>query len=412
MRKKIWFITRIVLIFAVIGCLSGALVEEKYGANLDDEKKKQEEMQNELKDTQSLLKKLEGLKGDTEEYISTLDTRLNELADNIYSMEQSVVAQKQSVEAQKVAIEETKLSIANAQAEIEVQYEAMKLRIQYMYENGEFSYMAMLFSAENMADMLNKAEYLGQITAYDREQLDKYKQAKAELDAKEIKLEQELTALEETLAELEATLAEIEAEEAATETLMAAKKTELAEHIHDIESTEQDIEDMESDLETQKAIVAELEEIERKRKEQEALNALNKLTYDGGTMTWPLPGYSTLSSYFGTRPNPFGQPTQEYHSGIDIPAPKGTKIVAAYDGEVAWSYYSNSAGNWVGIDHGDGIYTVYMHMSKRLVSEGDKVKKGDVIGLVGTTGRSTGNHLHFGVRKNGQYVDPLDWVTP
>lgn len=398
MKKKLWLVTRVVLIFAVIGCLSGALADDKYGDNLDEEKKKQEQMQSELKDTQTLLKKLEGLKGDTEEYISTLDTRLNALADNIYAMEQSVAAQK-------VVIEETKVSIANAQAEIEAQYEAMKLRIQYMYENGEFSYMSMLFDSESMSDMLNKAEYLGQITSYDRDQLEKYKMAKAELDAKELKLEKEL-------AELEATLAEIEAEEAATEQLMAAKKTELAEHIHDIESTENDIENIESDLETQKAIVAELEEIERRRKEQEALNALNKLTYDGGTMTWPIPGYSRLSSYYGTRPDPFGKPTQEYHSGIDVPAPKGTKIVAAYDGEVAWSYYSSSAGNWVGIDHGDGIYTVYMHMSKRLVSEGQKVKKGDVIGLVGSTGRSTGNHLHFGVRKNGKYVDPLNWVTP
>lgn len=355
-------------------------------------------MQEELKDTQALLKELEGLKGDTEKYITKLDTRMNELADNIYDLEQSV-------SAQKLAIEETKVSITEAQKEIDAQYEAMKLRIQYMYENGEFSYLAMIFNSDCMAEMLNRAEYLGQITSYDREQLTKFEQAKADLDAKELKLENEL-------ANLEATLDEIEEEQNATEKLLAVKQEELSEHIHDIESTENDIQHMESDIETQKAIVAELEEIERKRKEQEALNALKKLTYDGGTMTWPLPGYSRLSSYFGTRPNPFGQPTQEYHSGIDVPAPKGTKIVAAYDGEVAWSYYSSSAGNWVGIDHGDGIYTVYMHMSKRLVSEGDMVKKGDVIGLVGTTGRSTGNHLHFGVRKDGKYVDPLDWVSP
>ena len=355
-------------------------------------------MQEELKDTQALLKELEGLKGDTEKYITKLDTRMNELADNIYDLEQSV-------SAQKLAIEETKVSITEAQKEIDAQYEAMKLRIQYMYENGEFSYLAMIFNSDSMAEMLNRAEYLGQITSYDREQLTKFEQAKADLDAKELKLENEL-------ANLEATLDEIEEEQNATEKLLAVKQEELSEHIHDIESTENDIQHMESDIETQKAIVAELEEIERKRKEQEALNALKKLTYDGGTMTWPLPGYSRLSSYFGTRPNPFGQPTQEYHSGIDVPAPKGTKIVAAYDGEVAWSYYSSSAGNWVGIDHGDGIYTVYMHMAKRLVSEGDMVKKGDVIGLVGTTGRSTGNHLHFGVRKDGKYVDPLDWVSP
>lgn len=398
MKKRIWLIARIALIFVVIGCLSCSLAPQNYGANLDEEKKKQEELQNELKDTQSLLKELESIRGDTEEYISTLDTRLNELADNIYSM-------KQNVESQKVAIEEMKVSIAKAQVEIDEQYEAMKLRIQYMYENGEFSYITMIFNSESMAEMLNRAEYLGQITSYDREQLEKFQKAKAELDAQELQLEEEL-------AELEATLAEIEAEEAATEELLAAKQADLAEQIHNIETTENDIEHMESDLETQKAIVAELEEIERKRKEQEALNQINKITYDGGTMMWPLPGYSSLSSYFGTRPNPFGQPTQEYHSGIDIPAPRGTQIVAAYDGEVAWSYYSSSAGNWVGIDHGDGIYTVYMHMSKRLVSEGDQVKKGDVIGLVGTTGRSTGNHLHFGVRKDGQYVDPLNWVSP
>lgn len=398
MSKKVWLGTRVALIFVVIGYLSFSLVDKKYGANLEDEKKKQEQMQEELKDTQALLKELEGLKGDTEKYITKLDTRMNELADNIYDLEQSV-------SAQKLAIEETKVSITEAQKEIDAQYEAMKLRIQYMYENGEFSYLAMIFNSDSMEEMLNRAEYLGQITSYDREQLTKFEQAKADLDAKELKLENEL-------ANLEATLAEIEEEQNATEKLLAVKQEELSEHIHDIESTENDIQHMESDIETQKAIVAELEEIERKRKEQEALNALKKLTYDGGTMTWPLPGYSRLSSYFGTRPNPFGQPTQEYHSGIDVPAPKGTKIVAAYDGEVAWSYYSSNAGNWVGIDHGDGIYTVYMHMSKRLVSEGDMVKKGDVIGLVGTTGRSTGNHLHFGVRKDGKYVDPLDWVSP
>ena len=390
MSKKVWLGTRVALIFVVIGYLSFSLVDKNYGANREDEKKKQEQMQEELKDTQALLKELEGLKGDTEKYITKLDTRMNELADNIYDLEQSV-------SAQKLAIEETKVSITEAQKEIDAQYEAMKLRIQYMYENGEFSYLAMIFNSDSMEEMLNRAEYLGQITSYDREQLTKFEQAKADLDAKELKLENEL-------ANLEATLAEIEEEQNATEKLLAVKQEELSEHIHDIESTENDIQHMESDIETQKAIVAELEEIERKRKEQEALNALKKLTYDGGTMTWPLPGYSRLSSYFGTRPNPFGQPTQEYHSGIDVPAPKGTKIVAAYDG--------SSAGNWVGIDHGDGIYTVYMHMSKRLVSEGDMVKKGDVIGLVGTTGRSTGNHLHFGVRKDGKYVDPLDWVSP
>lgn len=398
MKRKLWGIVRVVAVCGLVGCLTGSLVDNNYAANIDDEKKKQEEMQNELKDTKTLLKELEGLKGDTEAYISGLDVRMNELTDNIYSLEQSL-------DAKRIAIEETKVAIVAAQAEIDEQYNAMKLRIQYMYENGQNSYVSMILGSSSMSDFLSRAEYLSQITTYDREQLVKFEQAKADLDTKEAQLEAEE-------ADLEAALAEIEAEKTATEQLLTAKQELLAEYNDEIHSAESEIEHLEDDIETQKAIIAELEEIERKRKEQERLNQLNKITYDGGTMTWPLPGRSYLSSYFGTRPNPFGQPTQEYHSGIDIPAPAGTKIVAAYDGQVAWSNYSSSAGNWVGIDHGDGIYTVYMHMSKRLVSEGEWVTKGQVIGLVGTTGRSTGNHLHFGVRKNGAYVDPLNWVSP
>ncbi len=372
---------------------SGVPLGEKYGASLEDEKKKQQEMQNELKDTQKLLNKLENLKGDTEKYIKTLDERLNALADNIYNLEVEVVAKRASIEV-------AKSEVAAKQLEVDAQYEAMKLRIQYMYESGQNTFLSMLFESESMTEMLHRAEYLGQITSYDRDQLDKLKLAKADLNIKQSKLENEL-------AELEITLAEIEAEQKATDVLLASKQKELAGHIHGIQNAQDDIEHLESDLETQKAIVAELEEIERKRKEE----ALNKVTYDGGKMMWPIASYTRISSYFGTRPDPFGKPTQEYHSGMDMAAPKGTKIYAAYDGEVAWSYYSSSAGNWVGIDHGNGIYTVYMHMSKRLVSEGQMVKKGDVIGLVGSTGRSTGNHLHFGVRKNGKYVDPLDWVA-
>lgn len=128
-------------------------------------------------------------------------------------------------------------------------------------------------------------------------------------------------------------------------------------------------------------------------------------------MMWPLPGRTYISSYFGNRSDPFTGITS-YHSGIDIPAPTGTEIHAACGGEVAWAYYSSTAGNWVGIDHGNGLYTVYMHMSKILVTEGQEVQTGDVIGLVGSTGRSTGPHLHLSVRLNGDYVEPLNYVSP
>ena len=388
---------RLLVVTSVVIYVSLSLVRQNYAASIEEEKKKQEEMQKELKNTEKYLKELETLKGNTQAYIKELDVRLNQLTDNIYEIESQISVKKGEIEA-------TKLDIEKAKEDINSRYEAMKLRIQYMYENGESSYIDMILGSQNMNELFTRAEYLSKITAYDREQLEKLQLAKEELDAKEATLIAEE-------AELEGLLNEAQAEQNATEDLIAAKRDVVEGYASDISDAEAEKKNLLEDIETQKAIIAELEEIERKRREEALKNQLN-LTYDGGKMTWPVPGYSRISSYYGTRPDPFGSPTQEFHSGIDIPAPRGVNIISAYDGEVAWSYYSNSAGKWVGVDHGDGIYTVYMHMSKRLVSEGDKVKKGDVLGLVGTTGRSTGNHLHFAVRKNGSYVDPLKWVSP
>lgn len=125
---------------------------------------------------------------------------------------------------------------------------------------------------------------------------------------------------------------------------------------------------------------------------------------------WPLQGYYELSSEYGWRKNPFGE-QDEFHSGIDIPAPEGTKVHASAAGTVEWSAWSDTAGNWIGINNENGIYTVYMHMSKLLVNDNEKVSQGQIIGLVGTTGSSNGNHLHFAVKKNGLYVDPFDYVN-
>ena len=397
MTKKMMRLLRLLVVTSVVIYVSLSLVRQNYAASIEEEKKKQEEMQKELKNTEKYLKELESLKGNTQAYIKELDVRLNQLTDNINEIESQISVKKGEIEA-------TKLDIEKAKEDINSRYESMKLRIQYMYENGESSYIDMILGSQNKNELFTRAEYLSKITAYDREQLEKLQLAKEELDAKEATLIAEE-------AELEGLLSEAQAEQNATEDLIAAKRDVVAGYASNISDAEAEKKNLLEDIETQKAIIAELEEIERKRREEALKNQLN-LTYDGGKMTWPVPGYSRISSYYGTRPDPFGSPTQEFHSGIDIPAPRGVNIISAYDGEVAWSYYSNSAGNWVGVDHGDGIYTVYMHMSKRLVSEGDKVKKGDVLGLVGTTGRSTGNHLHFAVRQNGSYVDPLKWVSP
>lgn len=124
---------------------------------------------------------------------------------------------------------------------------------------------------------------------------------------------------------------------------------------------------------------------------------------------FPAPSYTRISDDYGNRIHPtLG--VEKFHNGIDLAAPNGSPILAAYDGEVVAASYSSSMGNYVMIDHGDSLYTIYMHASALYVSKGDAVTKGQQIAAVGSTGRSTGPHLHFGVRKNGGYVSPWGYL--
>ena len=131
---------------------------------------------------------------------------------------------------------------------------------------------------------------------------------------------------------------------------------------------------------------------------------------DPDKMIWPLPGDGRIYSYFGWRKAPTAG-ASTYHRGLDIGGVYGARIVASLSGTVSEAGYNASRGNYVAIDHGGGIETYYMHCSKLLVKKGDKVLQGTVIGLVGSTGISTGPHVHFSVKENGNHVDPLKYVS-
>jgi bla regulator protein BlaR1 len=125
------------------------------------------------------------------------------------------------------------------------------------------------------------------------------------------------------------------------------------------------------------------------------------------TMTWPLTEYYTITSPFGWRIHPLTE-KKIFHSGIDIAAPEGSNIISAYDGTVVFAEYHKTYGNLVKIQHDNNIVTLYAHCSKLLVNEGDNVAAGDLIAKVGSTGKSTGEHLHFEIQKDGEPVDPMD----
>ena len=329
-------------------------------------------------------------KNGIQSYIKSLDGQINILTNEILDFERKI-------EEKITCIEETKISLEQAKIVCEQQYEAMKLRIRYMYENGKSNILEMFIASRSMADMLKQATFMEAVYTYDRNMLDEYTAIKDEIAMKE-------TVLEAELYDLELMQAELTVQKDKMDNIINLKKGELTVKASEINDALVDQREYKEQLEQQEKLLDKIEE--------EIAKAANPDQYTG-TITgfiWPCPDYNRISSYFGPRPQPVpGASTN--HKGIDLTAPYGTAILASAAGTVTTSTHSNSAGNYIVIAHGNGMSTVYMHCSSLLVSVGDSVEQGEVIAKVGSTGFSSGNHLHFGIIKNGIYVDPLEYIN-
>ena len=265
-----------------------------------------------------------------------------------------------------------------------------------MEENGSYTYLSLLFGSQSLGELLSNLDMIGEIMEADQRSYDEYVAARenseriqaeyesmlTDLDAKQAELEDEQAALEEQIAHAQQLIVELEAQ---IETDREAYEAELA---------------REAELESQiQDMIAELER-------QEAANSITST----GTYIWPLPGYSPGSAY-GWRIHPIWG-DMRFHAGEDIGAPSGTPILAADSGvATVIPNNGNGYGNYIMINHGGGRVTLYAHMSAFAVSNGATVTQGQVIGYVGSTGNSTGPHLHFEVRVNGATTDPKSYFS-
>ena len=424
MRKKK------IAVLAAAAALTLGTVFSSYATSkaIEDAKKKVSSMEEEKKKVESTLKELEGKKSDTAAYVKELDRNLSALAGELTKLEGDISQKEEQIEEAKVELETAKITENR-------QYEDMKLRIQYMYENGQTGLLESMMQSESIAELLNRAEYASQITSYDRKMLEEYRKTRQEVALKEEALKtehQELLTLQDST----------KAKQSSVKTLMASKEAELASYETKIASAQGEIDQYNADIKAQENQMKAIEAVTRsarsdslrteaeiRRKEEEARKAEEARRAEeakknqssaGGDSTvkkgntnfiWPCPASGRISSAFGDRSSPT-EGASTNHKGIDIPAPSGSSIVAAADGKVVISTYSYSAGNYIMIDHGGGLTTVYMHCSQLLVKEGETVKQGQTIAKVGSTGYSTGPHLHFGVRSGGSYVNPSGYVSP
>ena len=377
-------------------------------------KDKKSALEQEKKKTEEAIKSLQGLKSNTESYVKELDTKMNDLQSQVTKLENNISSKQKS-------IDETAVKLEEAQKTEKKQYASMKMRIKYMYEKGDSSYLNLLLEARSLSELLNRAEYVSKISEYDRKMLDQYVATKESIADSKKKLETEKTELQEMKTQL--LLNEKNKELQNVNAQIGEKSAQAKAYEDDIKAQEAKIVQMEAEIKKKEAEEAAKKAAEEAARKAAAAGKTNNSTAKGNTgsttttstgsssLRWPCPASGRITSGYGKRKSPTAGASSN-HKGIDISASTGSSIVAAAGGTVSIATYSYSAGNYVVVNHGNGLSTVYMHCSQLLVSAGDTVKAGQTIAKVGSTGYSTGSHLHFAVRKNGSYVNPSSYVSP
>lgn len=379
-------------VFAASGKLSSE--EEELEQKKKDAQKEIESLKSDINTVEEKIKELKSTQSSLQTYIHQLDGQVNSLASQITALESRI-------EAKKEEIEEKAEELRQAEEEAKTQYEQMKKRIRYMYERGDQSFLVLLLESESLADMLNRSEYAAQMLSYDRKMRNELEEIRETIAVQKAELEKEKAEQEEMLAELEE-------QKNAVNRAINAKSQEIASYRNQISEASGQQSEYKEQLAEQEKL---LEQIEKQIAQAAAARAAME-DGDGGAsgFVWPCPASHRITSSFGPRQAPIpGAST--YHRGIDVGASSGSAIVAAVSGRVTTAAYSSSAGNYVVISHGQGVSTVYMHASVLYVTEGEKVSQGQKIAAVGSTGYSTGPHLHFGVIVNGSYVNPLKYVN-
>ena len=312
----------------------------------------------------------------------------------VYRQELELIEEQVSLYTRLV--DEKAAELEKATADEAEQLAIYKQHVRAMEENGEYTYLSIIFGSKSLSQLMSNLDMIGEIMDADKRIYDQYTAARE--DAEEIKAEYEttLSALADKQAEYEAEKADLEAKIAEANDMIAQLEEEINSNYDLYLEVLAQEEALESDIQN---MIAEMER-------QEAANSITST----GTYIWPLPGYSPGSAY-GWRMHPIYH-EMRFHAGEDIGAPSGTPILAADSGmATVIADNGNGYGNYIMINHGGGRVTLYAHMSAFAISNGATVSQGQVIGYVGSTGNSTGPHLHFEVRVNGATTDPKSYFN-
>lgn len=335
--------------------------------------------------------------------ISTTIAKKDALDKKINATEKEISITNELIEGLEEDISVKTVELDAAIAKMEKQDDLFKKRARTMYESGETTYLEVLLTAGDFSQMISRMEKIRQIMSYDDKLLNEYTATKAAVAQQKAELESDKADQEKYKTDLVKKKQSLDEQQKESKKLLDSLSADKAKSKSELDALDKEEND----------IAAEIKRLnDEAKKAAEAAKKAGKPVKDFSSQTflWPLPGHRTLTSPYGNRKHPITG-VYKLHTGQDISAPKGTTIVAAKSGTVVKSTKTNAYGNYVVINHGGGMMTAYAHMSQRLVSAGQEVKQGQTIGKVGSTGYSTGNHLHFEVIINGSFVNPMKYFS-
>ena len=375
-------------------------------SEIDALKKQRDRIAEEKATQQAIVDELEA------QHASVLERKLALDERNSYTLEQ-IELNEQEIALYDRMIEEKAEEVDAAKALEEQQLERYRSRVRAMEENGNLSFLSLVFNTGSLGEFLTAIDDIGEIMESDRRLEEEYIAARE--NTERVKGE-----YEEYKAELEAKQAALRAEQTELQRQIDEASELITQLLADIEGNAEELARLQADQDaTQREIDQMVAALEEQRRQEEAANNPGGGNSGGGggsvtgtgSFGWPVPSCTYITSKFGPRYHPVTGVYQSTHTGLDIGAAYGAAIVASDGGTVTCAGVKGGYGSCVMIDHGNGYYTLYGHMSSISVSLGQSVSKGDTIGYVGDSGITTGPHLHFEIRVNGVCTDPAPWFS-
>ena len=414
-KKLITILAGVMAAIMILSLLLGLLVSTVHAASSSEIKEQIEQLEKEYEKQQEELKKLENQLAENNKEIKNMVDRKNGIDQQIVILSEQIVTINQIVSAHNLQIADKQDELDAAEEKLELLQEAYKDRIRVMEEQGDVSYWSVIFQANSFADLLDRLTMIAEIAQSDRIRMQQIRDLAQQVEEAKLELDRQKAELEVAKLELEYTRGDLEEKNNEAEGLLMALLAAGEEYQILIKEGEKLADDYMDQLDDSWDAYEEAKYREWLATSipptTTASRVKGQLTNTVNGIVWYTPTTNfKVTSKYGGRGDPFtGE--WEFHNGIDLAAPKNTPIVAARDGKVTFAgYQEGGAGNYVWINHGDGYKTIYMHMTRYIVKEGDYVQAGQIIGYVGSTGYSTGNHLHFGIKYNGSYVDPEKYI--